>query len=136
MRLRIIRDTFTETATLGTLYSGPFVWGFTCEDTDRKLEAGGVKIPAHTAIPRGTYEVVVSMSNRFKKRMVEIKNVPGFSGIRIHGGNTHDDTEGCPLLGAIRTSDGVRDCKTINARLIEELDASAARGEISTIEVS
>ena len=135
MRLRIIRDTFTETATLGTLYSGPFVWGFTCEDTDRKLEAGGVKIPAHTAIPRGTYEVVVSMSNRFKKRMVEIKNVPGFSGIRIHGGNTHDDTEGCPLLGKTRTAVGVMHCAEVNGALIEFIRKAEDQGDAVWIEV-
>lgn len=76
-------------------------YGFTCEDEDRKMEAGGVKVPKQTAIPRGRYQVTVTFSNRFQKLLPLLDDVPGFTAIRIHGGNTQQDTEGCILLGKI-----------------------------------
>lgn len=57
------------------------------------------KVPGKTAIPAGRYRVVLSLSNRFKKVLPEILDVPGFAGIRIHGGNKAADTEGCLITG-------------------------------------
>ena len=125
----LLRSDFGEEFTLGTFcFAGKFL-GFTCEDKDRHLESGGTKIHGKTAIPRGYYRMTVSMSNRFKKLMPELLNVPGFSGIRIHAGNTHADTEGCPLLGAIKTTNGVRDCKEVNAKLIKLIQGVEAAGD-------
>ena len=125
----LLRSDFGADFTLGTFcFAGKFL-AYTCEDKDRHLEAGGTKIPKETAIPRGYYRLTVSMSNRFKKLMPEIKGVPGFSGVRIHGGNTHEDTEGCPLLGAIKTTNGVRNCKEVNAKLIKLIQGVEAAGD-------
>jgi hypothetical protein len=55
--------------------------------------------PNVSCIPTGTYRCIFSMSARWKKLMPELLNVPGRSSIRIHGGNTTQDTEGCILLG-------------------------------------
>ena len=125
----LLRSDFNEEFTLGTFcFAGKFL-GFTCEDKDRHMESGGAKVHGETAIPRGYYRMTVSMSNRFKKLMPEIKDVPGFSGIRIHAGNTHENTEGCPLLGAIKTTNGVRDCKEVNAKLIKLIQGVEAAGD-------
>ena len=125
----LLRSDFGDEFTLGTFcFAGKFL-GFTCEDKDRHMESGGAKVHGETAIPRGYYRMTVSMSNRFKKLMPEIKDVPGFSGVRIHGGNTHEDTEGCPLLGAIKTTNGVRDCKEVNAKLIKLIQGVEAAGD-------
>jgi hypothetical protein len=76
------------------------------EDTDRGLrqdmpleEIKRLKQYGKTAIPTGRYRVIVSYSPRFKRDTLEIIDVPGFSGIRIHSGNSALDTEGCPLPG-------------------------------------
>ena len=57
------------------------------------------KIKGITAIAAGTYKVKYSMSSKYKKLMPYLLDVPEFSGIMIHTGNTLDDTEGCILVG-------------------------------------
>lgn len=118
MKFELIRDVFQPGFTLGRLLKDGEHFGYTCEDCDRGLENGGVKVPGKTAIPLGLYGLAATMSTRFAKLMPLVKDVPGFTGVRIHGGNTANDTEGCPLLGAIRTAEGVAGCLTINSVLL------------------
>lgn len=135
MILTLKRDTFSENFTLGTLSVNGKQLGFTCEDTDRHLESGGDKVYGETAIPRGEYKVILSFSNRFKKVMPAVLDVPGYEGVRIHGGNTSENTLGCPLLGSLRTSNGVANCKNINERLIGLLHDAEDSGEDVILEV-
>ena len=100
MKLKLIRQFGTEGFTEGKLYIDDVFECYTVEDEDRHLEAGGIKIPAVTAIPKGSYEVVLSMSPRFKRILPEVLNVPGFTGVRIHSGNSSKDSEGCILVGS------------------------------------
>lgn len=76
------------------------------EDTDRGLhqdmtekEIAKVKVYGETAIPAGVYTVKMTYSQKYKRKMPEVLNVPGYSGIRIHSGNTAEDSLGCILLG-------------------------------------
>ena len=120
----------------GKLFIDGVYWGETLEDTDRQLESGGSKVDGDTAIPRGTYTLALTYSNRFRKIMPEILHVPGFCGVRIHGGNTEADTLGCPLLGHVRTSTGIADCAGINQRLLEFLELAQYRRHTVRIIVS
>ena len=120
----------------GKLFINGMYWGETLEDPDGHLEDGGVKIAGETAIPRGRYQLVLTHSNRFGRLMPEILHVPGFSGVRIHGGNTEADTHGCPLLGQRRTATGVADCAGINQRLLEFMNLAAYRRHIIWITIS
>ena len=130
------RDVCAPGFTLGRLIVEGKLYGYTCEDQDRKLEENpGAKIDKRTAIPRGLYRLTTSYSNRFKKVMPMIKDVPCFEGVRIHGGNDQYDTEGCPLLGTTRTAVGVMHCSEVNAALILFIQQAEDQGDAVWIEV-
>lgn len=135
MNLELHRDLFADNFTLGMLYTDGDFLAFTCEDVDRFLEEGNEKVPGKTAIPRGQYQVVLSYSWKYKKIMPGILSVPGFAGVRIHGGNTAEDTDGCILIGAIRTEDGVDDCSAVKTHLHNLLADCEARHEETWLEV-
>lgn len=118
MKLLLHRIAKQNDYTIGRLYIDGKYFCDTLEDKDRGLSNDmtlsyikSVKVYGETAIPTGTYEVVISYSNRFKKKLPELLNVPGFSGIRIHAGNTALDTHGCVLVGQNKVKG-----KVINSR--------------------
>jgi hypothetical protein len=103
MELLLKRVQFGETFTLGKLYhDGQFIC-YTLEDKVREVIGEPVsawKVAGQTAIPAGVYPVIITMSARFKIRLPLLMDVPGFSGVRIHTGNSSADTEGCILVGS------------------------------------
>ena len=99
MKLVLIRTVFNPKSTFGELFLDGKYQCFVLEDTDRRLEDGGVKVYGKTAIPRGTYQIIVDRSARFKRELPLLLDVPQFSGIRIHAGNKPEDTEGCLIPG-------------------------------------
>ena len=122
MKIAIVRDIEEANRTFGKMLIDDKYFGETLEDTDRHLEDGGEKLNGCTAIPRGRYRVTVTFSQRFQRPMPLLHDVPGFDGVRIHGGNTEADTAGCPLLGAVRTDTGIRNCGPANERLMAYLE--------------
>lgn len=102
MKLKVERFHKNEICSIGKLYIDGVFFCFTLEDCEREIDGEPVelwKIPNITAIPKGEYKIRMTFSNRFQKILPELIAVPGFLGVRIHPGNTAENTEGCILVG-------------------------------------
>lgn len=104
MLLELTRRRIVNAATEGDLQVDGTPFCFTLEDIVRadpnpETPANEAKVYGATAIPAGTYRVVMGWSPRFQKMMMRVEGVPGFSGILIHRGNSPEDTLGCILVG-------------------------------------
>lgn len=106
MIIQVNRYDKNETRCIGKLNMPGFEC-YTLEDDEDELKEFG-----KSAIPKGKYEVVISFSNRFKRLLPLLINVPNFEGVRIHSGNTEADTEGCILIGMNRTIETITESRT------------------------
>jgi hypothetical protein len=107
MKLLLRRFEFTDESTIGELLINDVFTCYTLEDVVRT----GPKVYGKTAIPEGVYRVIIDYSHKYKRLMPHILTVPGFTGIRIHSGNTADHTEGCILVGWTKGKDFVGQSK-------------------------
>lgn len=96
MELTLNRIFLGSSATIGELLIND---KHLCDTLEDRVRPEGEKVYGKTAIPEGKYEIELTHSPRFKKILPEILNVPNFSGIRIHTGNSSKDTEGCIIVG-------------------------------------
>ena len=106
MRLTLKRIANRKDYCIGKLYINGKYFCDTLEDVDRGLddsmteeEIRSIKVKTQTAIPTGIYTVLMTYSPKYQKIMPLINNVKGYSGIRIHSGNSSKDTDGCLLVG-------------------------------------
>lgn len=140
MEMLLQRDASTSQSTPGTLSIDGAFECFTLEDVVREIPGRPVaewKIKDKTAIPVGTYDVIVDFSDHFHQTMPHLLNVPGFDGIRIHSGNTAADTEGCILVGRQRTGpDFVAGSRDAYGVLLPKIQGALARGEKVRITVA
>jgi hypothetical protein len=133
MHIRVIRDTFNDTCTLGKMYVDGADFAHTLEDKYRgQLENEADKVHGETAIPCGTYKVFVDHSEHFGRDLPHIIDVPRFAGVRIHGGNRSEDTLGCILIGRLTNGvDAISDCK----ERVETLTKMICDADECTIEI-
>ena len=96
-RVRLLPD-----RTAGQIYINGDLFCFTVEDKVREVPNEPVsrwKIDHETAIPQGLYKVVTCFSPKFGPDTLTLLDVSGFTNIRIHGGNSELDTDGCIIVG-------------------------------------
>lgn len=109
MDITVFRVRFHETRTVGQLYIDGQFFCFTLEDKVREVKGKPVKdwkVQDETAIPEGKYRIVLENSKKFGPDTITLRNVPDFTSIRIHSGNTEYHTEGCIILGYRLNHDG------------------------------
>lgn len=145
MLLRLERFASNMYSTIGLLFvDGKFAC-FTCEDAFHE-----VKIPGATRIPQGTYKLrlkpvgssrmdthYIQQFGSVHEGMVELVDVPNYTGVLIHIGNTSKDTEGCILVGAGANALGALSCissvsaySNLYPRLRDAIKAGVAAIEI------
>ena len=104
-----------DTYTIGEWFINGKKFSETCEDKDRGLKDTmsvskilSLKVYGQTAIPTGTYIIKMTYSPKFANRawakkyggkVVEIMNVKGYQGVRVHPLNSAQDSLGCIGLG-------------------------------------
>lgn len=132
MELTLNRINKGSDSTIGALYKGSglsmYFHSFTCEDEHRIS-----KVMNETRIPAGRYAIKLRTEGGFHKRygkkfgnahhgMLHLQNVPGFTYIYIHIGNSDDDTSGCILVGHNAYSDVDRGGGTIGRSTTAYID--------------
>lgn len=126
MRIELVRIAFKSTYTIGKLYVDGKYECDVLEDVDRGLDSSMTeseilkkKVKGETAIPTGHYVINITYSPKYKRMMPLLLDVKGFSGIRIHSGNTSKDTEGCLIVGKNKKVGMVLESRDTYKRLFE-----------------
>ncbi len=136
MNLTLKRINFSPVSTIGELSIEDKWECFTLEDCDRALEnPENKKIPGQTAIPRGRYQIVITHSNRFCRLMPRLLEVPQFTGILIHPGNSAVDTAGCILTGWTKGIDKVMESRKAFDELFITINSAIRAGKEVWIEI-
>ena len=99
VNVNIKRLHFTDMYTIGKLYVNGVYICDTIEDKVRLLRSKYDKVYGETAVMSGTYEADIYFSKKFGYKVVRLFDVPYFSGIYIHKGNTAKDSLGCIIVG-------------------------------------
>lgn len=141
MKLELKRRFLGESYTIGSLSIDGKKFCDTLEDKGRDLNKNGVfdgdekKVYAETAIPYGTYNVVVDYSPKFKRELPRLQNVKHFEGILIHRGNTAEDSAGCILVGENKVKGKVINSTPYEKELVRILKEAQDRKEPITIKI-
>jgi hypothetical protein len=102
MELTVTKISETANSTASRLDIGGGFFAFLIEDGDRLIKEAG-----KTRIPPGRYQLIRrnygQHYERYKARYghefsIEVPNVPNFTNVLIHIGNSVGDTAGCPLI--------------------------------------
>lgn len=140
MEIRVKRIARKDGYTIGQMSLNNEYFCDTLEDTDRGLkdtmqvnEILAKKRKGVTAVPTGKYDVILTFSPRFKRVLPLFLSVKCYEGVRIHAGNTAEDTEGCLLVGENKERGKVINSRATLERLMSVLLECEKKKEKVTI---
>lgn len=141
MKILVKRTFLGDEYTIGHMYINGVFFCDTLEDKVRDLNKNGVfdngekKVAAETAIPYGTYKVIVDVSPKFKRELPRLQGVSSFEGVLIHRGNTAKDTAGCILVGENKVKGKVINSTPYEERIVKYCKTAIENGEDITITI-
>lgn len=141
MELLLERKYPKSNYTIGNLYLNGKFYCNILEDTVRDINKNGTfdcgefKISGHTAIPYGEYEIQVTYSPKFKRKLPLLLNVKHFEGIRVHRGNSSKDSSGCLLPGENTKKGMVLNSTKYELELTNLIEECNKRGEKVIIKI-
>lgn len=134
MKIIVKRKYFRDSYTIGVLQvenpeTGKFE--YFCDTLEpRRIDwTREKKVAGRTAIPEGCYRVDLSYSRTYKRQMPYLLNVPNFTGIMIHTGNSAKDTRGCILVGRNTIVGKVTESRTSFQKLFRMIKEAIEDGE-------
>lgn len=142
MEIQVNRIARKDGYTIGRMSLNGEYFCDTLEDTDRGLnstmssdEILSKKRKGITAIPTGEYDVILTFSPRFKRVLPLLLSVKGYEGVRVHAGNTAEDTEGCLLVGENKEKGKVLNSRATLEKLMSVLLKCEKRKEKISITI-
>ncbi len=151
MKLKLLRTNSSKNSTNGLLYditSDPEFMCYTLEDEPREI-----KVKHMTCIPAGEYNLALRTQGRLHETynhrfadihngMIELLDVPEFTDILIHCGNTNEDTSGCLLVGDTQENNNTKESGFIGKstiayfRIYKAISEALLAGEHCTINIT
>lgn len=142
MKLNLKRIALKSNYTIGKLFINDVYYCDTIEDKvidinkNGKFDDGLTKVMHQTAIPYGTFKVVVNYSPKFKRELPRLLDVPYFEGILIHNGNDQNSTSGCIIVGENKVVGKVTNSTFYMNNLTARIKDAQNKGETITITIS
>lgn len=131
MILKLVRHTFTDKSTIGSLYINGDFECFTLEDVVRDFGPNGEgKVKGATAIPYGVFEITLEFMKHLRRICPKLNGIPFYSDVFLHWGNKADNTDGCPLVGQTWTTDWIGKSLLAFEALMPKIEAGLKTGQV------
>jgi hypothetical protein len=142
MKLELKRIALKPNYTIGKLFINGSYYCDTIEDKvidlnkNGKFDDGLTKVMHQTAIPYGTFKVVVNHSPKFNRELPRLLDVPYFEGILIHNGSDQNSSSGCIIVGENKSVGKVTNSTFYMNNLTARIKDAQNKGETTTITIS
>ena len=128
MKIEVVRTYFNQNYTKGVMLVDNEFFGYTLEPQKKGSNETSC---LNRCIDTGKYVAVYEYSPKFKQHLIELKNVPDHTEIKIHTGNFRSDTRGCILVG-LRSGVG---CVLDSKIAVEMLNTMAKNAKNSNVKI-
>lgn len=142
MEIQVIRKFKKDTYCIGEMLVNGKHFCDTIEDCDRGLrqdmslsQLKKMKKYGITAIPSGTYNVVVYFWPKYRKKYPLLQNVPAYTGVLIHGLTNASQSLGCIGVGENKIKGGLINSEKYVRELTKMCEEAIQSGEQVTITI-
>lgn len=128
MKIEVVRTYFNQNYTKGIMLVENKFFGYTLEPQTKGSDETSC---LNRCIDTGKYVAVYEYSPKFKQHLIELKNVPNHTEIKIHAGNFRSNTRGCILVGLRSVVGCILDSKIA----VEMLNTMAKNAKNSNVKI-